>query len=216
MINGVVNHKDSSGNTGSSGPGDVQWMTSGGGIMHEEMPQAQDAEMIGFQLWVNLPADLKMCRPRYQNIDSDQIPEVTRKNGVKIRVISGEVDGVGGAVAEIYADPIYFDVTVPKDGSFSHAIQPDFNVFAYVFEGMGLFGPPGEAEEKAVGNPHLVVFSAGDSVHVRTTNQSVRFLLLAGKPLNEPIARYGPFVMNTKEEIKQALADLRNGTFVKS
>jgi len=214
MINGKVNHKDTLGNSGSIGSGDVQWMTSGGGIMHAEMPQPQDGEMVGFQLWINLPATLKMCRPRYQNIDSEQIPEVRRENGVKIRLIAGELDGVRGAVSEIYADPTYLDVTIPAGGSFSDPIQKDHNVFAYVFEGRGAFGPPGNGKENSAGQPCLVVFGPGDTVNARTLDQPVRFLLVAGKPLGEPIARYGPFVMNTQEEIQQALADLRNGTFV--
>ena len=214
MINGKVNHKDTLGNSGSIGSGDVQWMTSGGGIMHAEMPQPQDGEMVGFQLWINLPATLKMCRPRYQNIDSEQIPEVRRENGVKIRLIAGELDGVRGAVSEIYADPTYFDVTIPAGGSFSYPIQKDHNVFAYVFEGRGAFGPPGNGKENSDGQPGLVVFGPGDTVGARTLDQPLRFLLVAGKPLREPIARYGPFVMNTQEEIQQALADLRNGTFV--
>lgn len=214
MINGKVNHKDTLGNSGSIGSGDVQWMTSGGGIMHAEMPQPQDGETVGFQLWINLPATLKMCRPRYQNIDSKQIPEVRRENGVKIRLIAGELDGVRGAVSEIYADPTYLDVTIPAGGSFSDPIQKDHNVFAYVFEGRGAFGPPGNGKENSAGQPCLVVFGPGDTVNARTLDQPVRFLLVAGKPLGEPIARYGPFVMNTQEEIQQALADLRNGTFV--
>jgi len=214
MINGKVNHKDTLGNSGSIGSGDVQWMTSGGGIMHAEMPQPQDGEMVGFQLWINLPATLKMCRPRYQNIDSEQIPEVRRENGVKIRLIAGELDGVRGAVSEIYADPTYLDVTIPAGGSFSYPIQKDHNVFAYVFEGRGAFGPPGNGKENSAGQPCLVVFGPGDTISARSLDQPVRFLLVAGKPLREPIARYGPFVMNTQEEIQQALADLRNGTFV--
>jgi redox-sensitive bicupin YhaK (pirin superfamily) len=213
MIKGVVNHKDSIGNSGSISSGDVQWMTSGGGIMHEEMPQPGQDEMIGFQLWVNLPARLKMGQPRYQNIFADQIPQVSRADGVKILVIAGEVDDVRGPVTEIEADPIYLDITVPQNGEFMHPVEKGHTAFAYVFEGQGLFG--GNNAEKAINHPRLVEFGDGDFVTVKATDQHVRFLLVSGKPLNEPIARYGPFVMNTREEIQQALEDLRNDTFVR-
>jgi hypothetical protein len=214
MIQGDVNHKDSIGNSGSISSGDVQWMTSGGGIMHEEMPQPGRGEMIGFQLWVNLPARLKMCRPRYQDISADQIPLVARTDGVIIRIIAGEADGVRGPVTEIEADPVYLDITVPQQGEYKHPIERGHTAFAYVFEGQGQFGS--EAEKKSINQPRLVEFGDGDYVAVKSTEQHVRFLLVSGKPLNEPIARYGPFVMNTQEEIQQALEDLRNGTFVKS
>jgi hypothetical protein len=214
MIQGVVTHKDSIGNSGSISAGDVQWMTSGGGIMHEEMPQAGRDEMIGFQLWVNLPARLKMCQPRYQNILADQIPQVTRTDGIKIKIIAGEVDNVRGPVTEIEADPIYLDVTVPQNGVFKHPIERGHTAFTYVFEGHGRFDGQGEAE--TVGHPRLVHFGDGDYLTASATDQHFRFLLVSGKPLNEPIARHGPFVMNTQQEIQQALEDLRNGTFVKS
>ena len=213
MIQGVVNHKDSIGNSGSISSGDIQWMTSGGGIMHEEMPQSGQEEMIGFQLWVNLPARLKMGRPRYQSIFADQIPQVSRADGVKILVIAGKVDDVRGPVTDIEADPIYLDIIVPEHGVFTHPVERGHTAFAYVFEGQGLFGSNGA--EKAITHLRLVEFSDGDYVTVEATDQHVRFLLVSGKPLNEPIARYGPFVMNTQQEIQQALEDLRNGTFVK-
>ncbi len=216
MIQGVVDHKDSIGNSGSIGAGDVQWMTSGSGIMHEEMPRAQQGEMMGFQLWLNLPAKLKMMKPRYQNIDSNQVPQINRQDGIKIRVIAGEVDGVRGPVTEIVADPTYLDVTIPPNGSFSHLIKQGHAAFAYVFEGKGSFGMNGEDKGKTIAHPRLVVFEDGDYIKATTANQPARFLLVSGKPLNEPIARYGPFVMNTQQEIELALEDLRNGTFVKS
>jgi len=216
MINGNVNHKDSMGNAGSIGSGDIQWMTAGGGIMHEEMPQPATGRMVGFQLWVNLPASLKMTTPRYQDVTSDQIPEVAREDGVKIKVIAGEVDGVRGAVSEIYADPVYLDVAIPANGSFSHFVEKGHAVFAYVFEGRGYFGAAEKISENLVSQPGLVVFGNGDYIQAGAADESVRFLLVSGKPLNEPIARYGPFVMNTQEEIQQALEDLRNGTFVKN
>ena len=216
MINGHVNHKDSIGNSGSIGSGDIQWMTAGGGIMHEEMPQPAQGEMVGFQLWVNLPARLKMTKPRYQGIISNQIPEVTRKDGVKIRVIAGEVDGVRGAISEIFADPAYLDVSIPAKGSFSHPVEKEHTAFAYVFEGRGFFGSDENAQQSSVSQPGLVVLGDGDYIQAGAANEPVRFLLISGKPLNEPIARYGPFVMNTQEEIQQALKDLKNGTFVRN
>jgi hypothetical protein len=214
MLAGVVNHRDSLGNAGSITAGDVQWMTAGRGIMHEEMPKPHEGEMAGFQLWVNLPAKLKMTAPRYQEIASAQIPEATTADGVKIRVIAGTVNGVRGPVSEIAADPIYLDVSVPTGGSFVRAVERGHTAFAYVFEGGGRFGITDKEEGEAVGHPTLVVFGDGDGIEVRAAAQPVRFLFVSGKPLYEPIARYGPFVMNTAEEIEQALRDLRNGTFV--
>ena len=212
MLEGSVHHRDSLGNSGLIGSGDVQWMTSGSGIMHEEMPQPGQDEMIGFQLWVNLPARLKMSQPRYQEIFADQIPHVSRADGVKILVIAGEVDDVIGPVTEIEAEPIYLDITVPQGGEFKHPVGKGHTAFAYVFEGQGLFGNDGAG--KPIKQPCLVEFGDGDYVAARATDEHVRFLLVSGKPLNEPIARYGPFVMNTQEEIQQALEDLRNGTFI--
>jgi redox-sensitive bicupin YhaK (pirin superfamily) len=216
MLSGVVAHKDSLGNAGSIQGGDIQWMTAGSGIMHEEMPQNTESRLDGFQLWVNLPANLKMSRPRYQDVRSDLIPEVHRQDGAVIRVIAGEEDGVQGAVADIYADPIYLDVSVPAGVTFSQPVVRGHNAFAYVFAGEGRFGVTGENEGVLVGHPRLVVLDDGDHVVVRAEDQSVRFLLVSGKPLREPIARYGPFVMNSREQIEQALQDLRNDTFVKT
>jgi redox-sensitive bicupin YhaK (pirin superfamily) len=214
MLSGVVRHRDSMGNSGSIEGGDVQWMTSGRGIMHEEMPQPRQGKMGGFQLWVNLPAKLKMSEPRYQEIPSGRIPEIEREDGVKMRVIAGAVDGVGGPVTEIAAAPTYLDVSIPPNGSFYQPVERGHSAFAYVFEGEGTFGITDEGDGRTVSHPKLVVFDDGDYVKVRATKESVRFLLVSGKPLYEPIARYGPFVMNTREEIQQALRDLRNGTFV--
>jgi redox-sensitive bicupin YhaK (pirin superfamily) len=216
MIEGVVNHKDSMGNSGSISGGDVQWMTSGGGIMHEEMPQPCQQEMVGFQLWVNLPASLKMTRPRYQNIASNQIPERSREDGVKIRVIGGEVDDIRGPVTDIFADPTYLDVSIPAKGSFSYPLEPGHTAFAYVFEGEGVFGAGSRLKGELVTHPRLVVLSDTGLFKARATETYVRFLLISGKPLKEPIARYGPFVMNTQDEIQQALKDLKNGTFVQN
>jgi redox-sensitive bicupin YhaK (pirin superfamily) len=216
MIEGEVDHKDSMGNYGSISGGDVQWMTAGGGIMHEEMPQPCQREMVGFQLWVNLPASLKMTPPRYQNIASAQIPEIYLEDGVKIRVIAGEVDGIRGPVTDIFANPTYMDLSIPANGSFSYSLERGHTVFAYVFEGQGLFGAGGRQKGEMVTDPRLVVLSDEGIFEARATESHVRFLLIAGKPLKEPIARYGPFVMNTQDEIQQALKDLKNGTFVQN
>ena len=216
IISGHVNHKDSIGNSGSIGDGDVQWMTSGRGIMHEEMPQPHEDEMIGFQLWVNLPARLKMTSPRYQNITSDQIPEIQHEDGVKIRVIAGEVEGVRGPVKEIVADPTYLDISIPPGGRFSQPVKNGHAVLAYIFEGTGLFEADSSDTETPIAGPRLIVFDDGDRVSALASDQGMRFLLISGKPLNEPIARWGPFVMNTQTEIEQTLQELNNGTFIKT
>jgi redox-sensitive bicupin YhaK (pirin superfamily) len=215
MISGRVNHKDSIGNSGSITDGDVQWMTSGRGIMHEEMPQPADGEMVGFQLWVNLPARLKMSQPRYQNITSAQIPEIRRDDGVKIRVIAGKVDGTSGPVKEIVAEPTYLDIWLPPSTTFSQRVERSHAVCAYIFEGGGFFEADIKDTREPIAHPRLIVFDDGDLVRARASDEGVRFLLFSGKPLNEPIARYGPFVMNTRAEIEQALSDLKNGTFIK-
>ena len=212
MLAGLVDHKDSLGNTGTIGAGDVQWMTSGGGILHEEMPKPKDGKMEGFQLWVNLPARLKMSRPRYQEIPAARIPEVRRPDGVKVRVVAGEAEGVRGPVTEIAADPEYLDVTVPGGVEYIQRVPEGHAAVAYIFEGDGVFGGDGE---QVVPATRLVIFGDGDHVRAKAAGRKhVRFLLLSGKPLREPIARYGPFVMNTQAEIEQALEDLRKGTFV--
>jgi redox-sensitive bicupin YhaK (pirin superfamily) len=182
--------------------------------MHEEMPKPQNGKMDGFQLWVNLPARLKMIKPRYQEILSDRIPEVNRADGTKIRVIAGTVDDARGPVTEIVADPTYLDIMLPSGSAFSHSIERGHSAIAYVFEGEGIFGITEADKGKVISYPKLMVFDDGDLIKVQTTNRPVRFLLISGKPLYEPIARWGPFVMNTQEEIQQALEDLRNGTFV--
>jgi redox-sensitive bicupin YhaK (pirin superfamily) len=208
LLRGQVDHRDSIGNSGSIGAGDVQWMTAGGGIMHEEMPQVRPEGIDGFQLWVNLPARLKMTRPRYQGVLAAEIPETEVEGGSRIRVITGTVNGVSGPVSGIAADPEYFDVYVPAHASFAHQIARGHSAFAYVFEGQAAF----DAQE--ISHTKLVVFGDGDYVKVGTAESPVRFLLVSGKPLGEPIARHGPFVMNTREEIEQALRDIRQGTFV--
>ncbi|HZC67270.1 MAG TPA: pirin family protein [Nitrospirales bacterium] len=214
VLRGEVHHKDTLGNSGSIGAGDVQWMTAGRGIMHEEMPQVRPEGIAGFQLWVNLPAKLKMTKPRYQDIRSGEIPEIKKENGVRIRVITGTVDGVSGPVTGIAANPIYLDVFVPAHASFIHPIERGHTAFAYVFEGEAKFVGEEKEDGATISHPRLVVLGDGDYVKVVTGMTPVRFLLVSGKPLHEPIARYGPFVMNTQDEIEQTLQELRQGTFV--
>ena len=212
LLAGAVRHKDTLGNSGEIGAGEVQWMTAGRGILHEEMPQAHPEGIAGFQLWVNLPAKLKMNAPRYQNISANEIPEVRRDNGATIRIIAGSVDGVTGPISGIAADPTYLDVALAPGGSFVHSIPRGHAAFAYLFEGAARFGGDDSA---VVTGARLVVLGDGDAVEVRAENSPARFLLVSGKPLNESIARYGPFVMNTREEIEQALRELQQGTFIR-
>ena len=210
MLEGSVHHRDSLGNAGLIGPGDVQWMTSGRGIMHEEMPRrAPNGAIAGFQLWVNLPAALKMTRPRYQEVNAATIP-TAKRDGAIIRVVAGEVDGVRGPVTEIAANPVYLDVSLAANSNFVYPVPRGHEVLAYVFEGAGRFG----AETKLVPAVHLIMFDEGDQLEV-SSESGVRFMLMAGAPIREPIAPYGPFVMNTDAEIRQALVELRNGTFIK-
>lgn len=218
MLDGQVEHKDSIGNSGTIGMGDVQWMTSGSGIIHEEMPkQPEEGVLEGFQLWVNLPARLKMTAPRYQEVKASQIPEVHTDDGVVVKIIAGEFQGVEGVVTEIFADPEYLDVFIPAGYSFEQPIKKGHTAFAYVFEGEGIFGDfELDSPDKGTSVPstYLAVFGEGDAVRLLAP-RGVRFLLVSGKPLNEPISRYGLFVMNTPEEIHEALEDLQNNTFIK-
>jgi hypothetical protein len=210
MLEGSVHHRDSLGNAGLIGPGDVQWMTSGRGIMHEELPRRGPSGVIaGFQLWVNLPAAQKMSQPRYQEVSAATIP-TTQRDGAIIRVVAGEVAGVRGPVTEIAANPVYLDVTLAANSNFVYPVPRDHQVLAYVFEGAGHFG----AEAEPVAAVKLIVLAEGDQVEV-STEQGVRFMLMAGAPIREPISPYGPFVMNTDAEIRQAIFELRNGTFIK-
>ena len=218
ILDGLVEHKDSMGNSGIIGKDDVQWMTSGSGIIHEEMPKPKNGNMEGFQLVGKFTCQLKMTTPRYQEVKSSQIPEIHHEDGVVVKIIAGEIEGVKGAVTEIYADPTYLDVTIPPGSTFKQPIKHDHTAFAYVFEGEAFFG---DFDEESIDNgtfinaTKLLIYGDGDHIKVKTDKSSVRFLLISGKSLNEPIARYGPFVMNTREEIEQALIDLQNGTFVK-
>ncbi|MBN2388947.1 MAG: pirin family protein [Anaerolineales bacterium] len=208
MLEGSVSHRDSLGNAGLIGPGDVQWMTAGGGILHEELPRrGPTGSIYGFQLWVNLPAADKMTSPRYQEILADSIPVVER-DGTRVRVVAGEVDGVRGPVSGIAADPLYLEVALAPGTCFLQEVPAGHLAVAYVFEGRAAI------EGREVEAVRLAVFDDGDRIDIRTGDSSVRFMLMAGAPFGEPIAPYGPFVMNTRAEIQQALEDLRNGTFV--
>jgi quercetin 2,3-dioxygenase len=210
MLEGATHHRDSLGNAGLIGAGDVQWMTSGRGIMHEEMPRrGPNGTVNGFQLWVNLPAAQKMTTPRYQEVKAEAIPQVT-KNGVTVRVVAGEIWGTSGPVTEIAVQPLYLDVSLSPGASFLYPVPREHITLAYVFEGAGHFGAEGERVEAT----RLVVFGEGDEIEVNSES-GVRFMLIAGAPFHEPIFPYGPFVMNTLDEIRQALIDLQQGTFIK-
>lgn len=209
MLEGATHHRDSLGNEGTISAGDVQWMTSGRGILHEELPRrGESGNIYGFQLWVNLPSKLKMTAPRYQEVNAATIPTYER-DGIKIRVVAGQVNNVIGPVTEIAASPLYLDVELARDIDFSQPVPSGHTALAYVFEGEGVFS------DQTVEAVHLVKFGDGDSISVKTENKSIRFMLIAGQPFKEPIAPYGPFVMNTMEEIQQTLIELRNGTFIK-
>lgn len=210
LLTGAVRHRDSVGNAGEIGPGDLQWMSAGRGILHEEMPQVRPEGVAGFQLWVNLPAKQKMSAPRYQNIHTNEIPVIERDRGATVRVIAGSVDGTTGPITGIVAEPTYIDVALAGEGTLVLPIPRGHSAFAYLFEGEARFG----AEDNSVITaPKLIVWSDGDSIEVHGANKPARLLLVSGQPLNEPIARYGPFVMNTQEEIQQTLRELQQGTF---
>ncbi len=232
VLNGSVDHGDSLGNRGTLGAGDVQWMTAGSGIMHQEMPQGDaQGRMHGFQLWANLPASLKMTAPRYQDIKSGEVPEVTDDDGTRARIVCGEFWGKKGPVEGVAADPRYVDISVPPGKRKTFKVEVERHAFAYIFEGDGKFAyaskPLGVLTEKEVdgedivfrepaGDRSLVIFDRGDEVTVQAGDHGIRFLLVSGKPIEEPVAWYGPIVMNTQAELNQALADLRGGTFIKA
>jgi redox-sensitive bicupin YhaK (pirin superfamily) len=215
MLDGSVAHRDSLGNHGVIGAGDVQWMTAGSGILHEEMPKAGPRRLDGFQIWVNLPRKLKMTRPRYQDVPAAMIPEVVRTDGARIRVVAGEVDGTAGAVKDIFAGPSYLDVALPPGKSFEQPVARGHTALLYVFQGEVTVGGAGPSQGKPVGSPRLVILKDGDVVRVHAGAAPARFLLLSAQPLNEPYVRYGPFVMNTEEEIMHTLQELRAGTFIR-
>jgi redox-sensitive bicupin YhaK (pirin superfamily) len=228
VLAGTVEHGDSLGNQGVIAAGDVQWMTAGSGIIHQEMPHGDgDGKMHGFQLWANLPAAQKMTDPRYQEVTSGDVPARTEDDGTTVRVICGEMWGMRGPVDGIATDPSYLDVSVPPKTRRSLRVETQLHAFAYVFEGSGMFrgaSDPLPVPTETVGesrltleagNRTLVLFDRGDEVTVQTGDEGIRFLLVSGKPLREPVAWRGPIVMNTDEELRQAFAEFREGTFVK-
>ncbi|HUK18726.1 MAG TPA: pirin family protein [Bryobacteraceae bacterium] len=230
VLAGTVDHGDSMGNRGTIGAGDIQWMTAGSGIIHQEMPKGdRTGRMHGFQLWANLPSALKMTAPRYQEVKSPDIPEATDDDGTHVRVVCGTFWGKRGPVEGIAADPIYLDISVPPGRRRTFPVETTRHVFAYVFAGSGKFcnasgplavptegikwldtAPPAEADNRS-----LILFDRGDELEVQAGDDGIRFLLVSGKPLQEPVAWYGPIVMNTQQELRQAFEDLERGTFLK-
>jgi redox-sensitive bicupin YhaK (pirin superfamily) len=231
VLAGSVEHGDSMGNRGVIGDGDVQWMTAGSGIIHQEMPKGDDSgRMHGFQLWANLPASLKMTKPRYQEVKSHEIPMVNDDDGTQVRVICGHFWGATGPVAEVAAEPMYLDVSVGPGRRKSLPIETTRHAFAYVFGGSGTFcnasvplAVPTESvgwlnttPPRAADNRSLVLFDSGDEVMVQAGDDGIRFLLISGKPLGEPVAWYGPIVMNTQAELQEAFSELQEGTFLRT
>lgn len=230
MLSGKAEHGDSMGNKGVIEAGDVQWMTAGSGIIHQEMPKGDEAgRMGGFQLWANLPASMKMMEPRYRDIRKAQIPEVSLESGVKVRIVCGEVRGVRGPVRDIVIDPEYLDVSMPPGSVFTHPIQRGHTAFAYVIEGKGYFDENRDSFSRdVVGRNYfdfdreclcsaedLILYAEGEHVSISSREEGLRFLLISGKPIGEPVAWGGPIVMNTQEELKVAFEEYRNGTFIK-
>jgi redox-sensitive bicupin YhaK (pirin superfamily) len=231
VLNGTVEHGDSLGNEGTLGAGDVQWMTAGSGILHQEMPKGNaQGQMHGFQLWANLPGSLKMTTPRYQDVQGTEIPEVIDDDGTRVKIIIGEFWGKKGPVDGIAADPQYLDIYVPAGVRKVFKVDTYRRAFAYVFDGSGSFrdasAPQGVLLEKEVmgeevnirdlsGDRTLVQFGTGDEVTVQAGERGIRFLLISGAPIEEPVAWHGPIVMNTKDELREAMRDLRNDTFIK-
>ena len=231
VLEGNVDHADSLGNSGSLGAGDIQWMTSGSGILHQEMPKGNSkGQMHGFQLWANLPSELKMTNPRYQDVNSGEIPEIFEDDGTRVKVIVGSFWGKTGPVDGIAADPQYLDIYVPPGVKKTFPVDTYRKTFAYIFDGSGAFDsasiPTGVLLEKEIrgeelnirdmsGNRTLVSFDTGDFVSVQAGENGIRFLLISGKPIQEPVAWHGPVVMNTREELIQAFDELKNGTFIK-
>ena len=232
VLAGTVEHRDSLGNKGSLGAGDVQWMTAGSGILHQEMPEGDArGRMHGFQLWANLPSALKMTSPRYQDVKAPEIPEIVDDDGTRVRVVCGDFWGKRGPIEGVAAEPRYLDIWVPPGLRKILPVETERHAFAYVFEGTGSFRgasqPFGVLTEKEIdgaeilarestGNRSLVQFDSGDEVTVEAGEQGIRFLLVSGKPLQEPIAWYGPIVMNSQAELQQALRELKDGSFIKS
>lgn len=213
VLRGDVEHGDSMGNKGIISSGDMQWMTAGSGIIHQEMPRGDhEGRMAGFQLWANLPKSHKMMEPRYRDIKSAQVPEVKLENGVSVKIVAGKVCDREGPVKDIIIAPEYLDVAVPAGTEFRHPTRHGHTVFAYVIEGRGSFDAQ---KERLIGNGSVCLYEDGDHISVSSGGEALRFLLVSGKPIGEPVAWHGPIVMNTEEELRQAFEEYRNGTFIK-
>ena len=212
MLEGMVEHGDSMGNAGIIGAGAVQWMTAGSGIIHQEMPKPVNGKMGGFQLWVNLPRSEKLIRPRYQEIPAEEIPTISPKQGVSIKVIAGSYGGIKGPVKDIVADPDYLDISLEEGKTFLHQVPGGYTVFCYMYAGIGTCG----SDQQILKNRDLILFGDGDHVKFKAVNGPCRLLLISGKPIKEPIAWGGPIVMNTQEELKQAFREYEEGTFIKN
>ena len=218
VLKGDVEHEDSLGNKGKIGAGDIQWMTAGSGIYHQEMPLGDDSgKMHGFQLWANLPQKNKMTAPKYMGVVSSDIPEVKKENGVCIKIIAGSYDGVRGPIHDAEIAPEYFDITLPQGLEYIQKTIVGHRVMFYVYEGSGYIETleSGAALQKRIENKNMVLFEDGENIKIGTNDSGLRFLMISGKPLNEPIAWYGPIVMNTDEELRIAYEELEKGTFVK-
>ncbi len=231
VLKGTVAHGDSMGNNGEITAGDVQWMTAGSGVKHQEMPKGDpEGRMSGFQLWANLPRSHKMMDPRYQDIKSSQIPELSLDDDVKVRVICGELEGIRGPVENVFIDPLYLDITIPAKTIFTFPVHPAYTAFAYVIDGKASFCEDSDPfafqregsnyfdmdHSSLLGDRTLILFEDGDQIRVVTKNDLVRFLFVSGRPLHEPIAWYGPIVMNSEQELRLAFSELQNGTFIKT
>ena len=211
MLDGRMRHRDNHGNEGLLVPGSVQWMTAGRGLVHSEMPEQQEGRMRGFQLWVNLPAGEKMGAPRYQEFAPERIPVVRPQAGVEVKVIAGTVDGTAGPISQPATDPLYLDIALAPNAAWEHVLPAGHNAFAYVFEGAATVGEGDGA--RALETQVLGVLGGGERVAVRAGSTGARLILVAGRPLREPVARYGPFVMNTREQVMQAFVDFQEGRF---
>ena len=232
VLAGTVEHGDSLGNQGNLGAGDVQWMTAGSGILHQEMPKGDpQGRMHGFQLWANLPSSLKMTAPRYQDVSARDIPEITDDDGTRVRIVCGDFWGQTGPIDGVAADPRYLDVFVPAGTRKTLPVETSRHAFAYVFAGGGTFRDASEPRAvqtdhvgdgtestslSQIGDRSLVLFDSGDEVTIQAGEEGIRFLLVSGQPIEEPVAWYGPIVMNTQAQLQQAYAELRDGTFIKT
>jgi hypothetical protein len=211
MLDGRMRHKDNHGNEGLLTPGSVQWMTAGRGLVHSEMPEQESGRMRGFQLWVNLPAREKMTAPKYQEFAPDRIPQVTPAGGVSVKIIAGEVDGTAGPIIQPATDPVYLDITLDAGAAWDYVLPDGHNVFAYVFEGELQIGVADEA--RPVAAQQMAVLGGGNALHLAAGSSGARLILVAGRPLREPVMRHGPFVMNTRQELMQAFVDFQEGRF---